>query len=182
MRGTVPGLPTPVPLAEQLPAVYQEDPFTVRFTAGLDEVLAPVFHVLACLDAYVDPIVAPEDFVTWLGSWVGIEFAENWTLERQRDAVAGSVAFFRQRGTVAGLQTALEILSGGDVTISETGGAAFSRTPGGEFPGEAVPRLAVRIAVDDPEAVNLAGLDALVVAAKPAHVVHRIEVVSRAEG
>ena len=36
------------------------------------------------------------------------------------------------------------------VEISETGGTAVSPTPGGEYPGEASPRLAVRVTVDDP--------------------------------
>ena len=37
MRGTADGLATPYPLGGFLPSVYQDDPFTMRWTAALDE-------------------------------------------------------------------------------------------------------------------------------------------------
>ena len=42
MRGTVTGLDSPHPLGGLMPAVYQDDNFTMRWTAALDDVLAPV--------------------------------------------------------------------------------------------------------------------------------------------
>ncbi|MGH9269114.1 MAG: phage tail protein, partial [Acidimicrobiales bacterium] len=108
MRGAVTGLPTPHPLTGFLPAVFQEDPFTVAFTAGLDEVLAPALLALDNLEAYIDPWVAPEDFVEWLAGWVGLVLDENWPLERRRAVIASAVAGFRHRGTVAGLVAQIE--------------------------------------------------------------------------
>ncbi|MBO0515756.1 phage tail protein, partial [Streptomyces beijiangensis] len=69
-RGTVPGLLSAHPLGEQLPAVYADDDFAMRFVAGLDTVLAPLFTVLDCLEAYFTPALAPEDFLDWLTEWV----------------------------------------------------------------------------------------------------------------
>ena len=54
MRTAVPGLVTPHPIGRPLPALYLDDDFTQRLTAGLDEVLAPVLLTLDCLDAYLD--------------------------------------------------------------------------------------------------------------------------------
>ena len=45
------------------------------------------------------------------------------------------------------------------------------------MPGLCGPRLVVRVTVADPDAIDTARLDALVAAAKPAHVPHRVEIV-----
>lgn len=179
MRGTTPGIPTPYPLGTLMPAVYQEDPFTMRWTAGLDDILAPIISTLDCLEAYIDPLVAPTDFLEWLASWVGITLDPKWPLDRSRRAVTQAVELYRMRGTVAGLRAYVEVLTGGEVEVADNGGAAWSTTPGADLPGEDTPRLAVRIRVDDPDSVSTSLLDALVTAAKPAHVIHRLEVTRR---
>ena len=179
MRGIVEGLQPPYTIGEQLPAVYQEDPFAMRFTAGFDDVMAPVISTLDCLDAYVDPYLTPEDFLDWLAGWVGMTLDENWPLDRRRAVTHRAVSLFRRRGTAAGLRELVELFTAGDVQINETGGAAWSEQPGGDLPGEPSPRLSVRVWVDDPESISEKTLDALVSAMKPAHVVHRVEVKAR---
>ncbi|MGH9244054.1 MAG: phage tail protein [Acidimicrobiales bacterium] len=179
MRGAIDGLVMPYPIGEQLPAVYQEDPFAMRFTAGFDDVLAPVVATLDCLEAYIDPWLTPEDFLDWLAGWVGMVLDETWPLDRRRAVTAHAVELFRLRGTPAGLKEFVELFTGGEVQINETGGTNWSPTPGGELPGEPSPRLSVRVWVDDPESVSESALDALVTASKPAHVLHRVEVRAR---
>ena len=88
MRGTVDGLRSPVPIAGLLPGIYQDDQFTQDFTGGLDDVLAPVFATLDNIDAYVDPWLAPEDFLQWLAGWMGVVIDEGWPLERSRAFIA----------------------------------------------------------------------------------------------
>ena len=179
MRGTLPGLTSPAPLVDLLPAVFQEDEMTRRFTAGFDDVLAPIFLTLDSLEVLVDPAVCPDDFLDWLAGWIGLVLDENWPVDRRRELVARGVELYRMRGTVAGLRAELEIFTGGTVEIGESGGTAVSPTPGGQLPGEPSPRLAVRVTVDDPSRLSERTLDALVTAAKPAHVVHRVEIVAR---
>jgi phage tail-like protein len=176
MRGLIEGLPTATPLVAMLPAVYQEDPFTVRFVGGFDDVLASIVTTLDCLDGYVDPMLAPEDFLEWLAGWVGIDLEDGWPIERRRAAVATAVEMYRMRGTVAGLRANLEVLTGGQVQVRDSGGVAWSASPGAELPGEDSPRLAVRVTVPDPTTVPVDAVEAVVAAAKPAHVVHRVEV------
>src|SRR5580693_7599811 len=98
MRADIAGLDTPYPLGTLMPAIYQEDPATMRWTAGLDDVLAPVISTIDCLGAYLDPLLAPEDFVLWLADWFGLTLDENWPVDRRRAAVATSVALYRQSG------------------------------------------------------------------------------------
>jgi phage tail-like protein len=179
MRAGLPELSSPVPVIGLMPSIFQEDPFAQQFCHGLDDVLAPIFATLDCLDAYVDPDLAPEDFLDWLGSWVGVMLIEDWPIERKRALIARSVSLFRLRGTVAGLREELELHTGGEVQIIETGGVVWSQTPGTELPGKPVPRVAVRVIVDDPATVKEAWVNDIVASSKPAHVVHQVEVVGR---
>jgi phage tail-like protein len=174
----MPGVSVPVSIGELLPGVFQDDHFAMRWCEGLDEILAPIFATLDCLDAYLDPQLTPGDFLDWLGQWVGMALDENWPIERRRAAVAHAIELFRMRGTVTGLTRHVEVLTGGRVTLADNGGVATSHTPGGTLPGEPTPRLAVRVIVDDPASIDQAALDRIVAASKPAHVVHRVEVVA----
>jgi phage tail-like protein len=179
MRGAVAGMRAPQPIVTLMPAVYQEDEFTNRFTAGLDDTLAPIMSVLDCLYAYIDPALAPEDFLDWLAGWVGLELDEHTPLYRKRAAVAHAVTLYRMRGTMTGLRAHLELMSGGEAELADNGGVAWSTSPGAPLPGQDTPRLAVRVRVPNPEP-GLAGvLDGVVTWAKPAHVVHRVEVVGK---
>jgi phage tail-like protein len=175
-RGTVDGLASAHPLGELLPGVYLEDSLTQRFTEGLDVVLAPVFMTLDCLDAYLDPWLTPPDFLPWLASWVGIELDETWPESRQRAMVAAAPRLHRDRGTHRGLVEYLELLTGGEVELVESGGVRWSAEPGAAAPGEANPRLQVIVRVSDPNSVDRIRLDHAVRDARPAHLPYQIEV------
>ena len=177
-RGPVPELASPHPLGERLPALYLEDSFTQRVLQAMDEVLAPVLACLDNLDAYLDPNLAPEDFVQWLTGWLGLGLDESWPLASRRASLVEATALYRVRGTAAGLAAYLELLTGTQVEITDSGGAAHSTVPDAPFPGSPTPELVVRLrAPAGVPAVDRALLDSLVAAAKPAHVVHRLEVV-----
>ena len=178
-RALIDGLETPHPLAHGLPAVYHDDGFVQRLTAAFDEVLAPVFCTLDNLWAYLDPWLAPADFLEWLAGWVGVALDENWPLERQRDLVARAAGLYARRGTLAALSEQVSLYTGVVPEIEESGGVASSSVPGGPVPGVPEPRLVVRVRVDDPSAVDAGRLDAIVAEAKPAHVPHQVEVLPR---
>jgi phage tail-like protein len=176
MRGTVTGMPSRHPLADMLPAVYADDAFTGRFLAGLDEVVAPVFAALDCFEAYLDPALAPEDFLDWLASWVALPLQEGWSVDRRRRIVAIAVALHRRRGTRAGLAGLIETVTGGRVEIVDSGGCVASAEPGGVLPGPEQPILHVRVYVSDPGAVRHGRVDALVAENKPVHMPHTLEI------
>ena len=178
MRGVIAGQPSPFPLAHRLPGVLQEDDFLVRFLEAFDEALAPIFLSLDGLGAYVDPQLAPADFLDWLAQWVGIEVDEAWTIDQRREIVAGAVAMHTRRGTVTAIAAAVRLLTGGDVEVTDNGGASWSAEPGAALPGRARARVTVRVHPRPGTSVDEARLDALVAAVKPAHVPHRIKVVT----
>jgi phage tail-like protein len=170
-------VPISRPIIEMLPGVYQEDEFTRRLTAGLDEVVAPAFRVLDSLDAYVDPLLCPEDFLPWLASWVGISIDENWPLDKQREFISAAVSLFHWRGTARGLRQEVELLTGGHVEIAETGAVTASITPTGAIPGEDYPRCTIRVTLPPHSPISDTSINLVIEAAKPAHVVHKIEII-----
>jgi phage tail-like protein len=183
-RGTVPGLASPYRIADFLPGIYlEEDPFIQRFTAGLDEIWAPVLATLDCLEAYLDPQLTPEDFLGWLGDWVGAVVDEAGPLALRRAAVAHAARLHRDRGTPAGLKALVELLTGAQVEVSDSGGSGWSSTPDSVPPGEAAPWVHVRVTVEGASEQSRAALRSMVssavASAKPAHVAHSVEVLSR---
>ena len=178
MRGLIEGLASPHPLEPALPAMLRGEDFLERFTGALDDVLAPALCALDNLTAYLDPELAPADFLAWLGSWLGMALDDDWPLDRRRAMVAHAAALYERRGTVAGLADLVALYTGAPPEIVEGGGTSWSATPGGSLPGTGSPTLVVRarFAGDPPTDADLARIDALVAAAKPAHLQHTVEV------
>lgn len=176
IRGLVEGLETPHPLVEWLPSVLQEDDFCCRMVGALDEVLAPVFSTLDCFPTYLDPALAPDDFVDWLASWVGVEIDETWTLERRRRLILSAIDLYRVRGTAGGLADHVELYAGVRPEVQDSGGCAWSQTANGTLPGSPDPRLVVRLHVEDENSVRRSTVSRIVDASRPAHVPYALEI------
>ncbi|MFL6124707.1 phage tail protein [Actinophytocola sp.] len=170
-------LPSPYPLIRYLPAVFGEDPFAVRFTAAFDDVLATMVNPIDCVHAYVDPLLAPEPFVDWLASWLGVVLDESWPLSARRAVIAEAVDLFRMRGTMAGLRRHLSVVVAGEVSIVESGGVSVSVRPRPDPPTDVEHWVRVQVRPRYPDAVSEAAVEAVIRAAKPVHVVHSLEVI-----
>ncbi|MEU6526631.1 phage tail protein [Streptomyces sp. NPDC046924] len=175
-RAAVPGLPSRYPIGGQLPALYADDDFAQRFTAGLDTVLAPVFATLDNLPAYLDPRVAPADFLTWLASWVGAADDPRWPVELRREAVARAVELHRWRGTRRGLVEALGLTLGLHAEVTGDGGATWSNTPGADLPPKPPAETLVRVWPAGGTRVEPDRVHEIVRAMCPVHTVCRVEV------
>ena len=176
MRTAVDDLISPHPLGERMPAVYTDDDFAQRFTQALDGVLAPIFTVLDSFAAYLDPRLAPADFVDWLAGWVALDLDESWSAGQRRELVARAVRLHRFRGTRRGLAEHVWLLTGGRVDIADSGGISTSSRPDGPMPGSSPAHVLIRIRVADPEALDRARITAAVRRMVPAHVATTIEV------
>jgi phage tail-like protein len=176
-RGLIESLPSPRPIGAELPAAFQEDDFCQRMMSAFDEVLAPMFTTLDCLDSYLDPELAPDDFVDWLASWVGIDIDETWTLERLRRLILDVVALYRIRGTGAGLAAHVNLYAGVTPEIEESGGCDWSETAGSPMPGSPHPHLTVRLRVEDADNVKRTTVSRIVAASRPAHMPYLVEMI-----
>ena len=162
-RGAVAGLESACPVLRGLPAIYHEHEFVRRFTAAFDEALAPVFTTLDCLEAYLDPALAPDDFVSWLAHWVGV--AEQLPINdgRRRRLVASAVRLYPWRGTVRGVRETVRLLTGAEPQLVEPG------QPGSSGP------YAIVLKVLRTPGLDVAQLRAVVATGIPAHLTWRIE-------
>ncbi len=208
--------------ARHLPAVWSSEPqsadFLARFMMLFDEVRADVLTPLEGLAALIDPKATPaadagahgDDFLDWLGGWIGLALDRNWSVDRRRRLVAEAPSLFRIKGTVEGLKRHVEIYTGIEARIVEhfrlrrwmvldetaLDGAGtlwgpdlirrleldgyaeigrFALVDGGDPLTDPVAVFAHRATVYVPVAtgftdVDLAALEAVVEAARPAHV------------
>ncbi|MDI2125265.1 phage tail protein [Yinghuangia seranimata] len=166
-RRALPGLAVAYPLGGQLPAVYADDDLTQRLTAAFDEVLAPILTTLDNLADYLDPALAPEDFVAMLAAWLGADGPG-------REPVASAVRLHRSRGTRAGLADAIRVAFGVEAEIEDSGGTAWSARPGAALPGSGVAMVTVRVRAE--KGIDEAALRAVVAANVPAGCGYVVEV------
>lgn len=182
----------PHPLAATLPGVYRDawiderrrtarEPFGTRFISVMDTVLAPILGTLDNMAAYLDADTTPEDFLSWLGEWVAAAVDAGWPEDRRRAFVGQAAELYRRRGTAAGLRDHVQIHTGGLVEIIENGASSWSAKSDGKLPGSPEPVVVVRVTVDDPDSIDRTKLEAMVHASKPAHVVHRVELLGTAQ-
>lgn len=175
-RAALPELPSTHPIGAMLPALYAADDLTQRFTAGLDAVLSTVLSTLDNLPAYLDPALAPEDFVTWLSSWVAADLDPAWPLPRRRAAVHRAVELHHRRGTARGLADRLELTLGVRAEVMDGPGARWSTTPDTDLPGEPAQSVLVRVRPGRSGPVDRASVEALVASVCPVHVTCVFEV------
>ena len=145
MRGLVEGLPSAHPLGPAMPALYQEDDFAQRFVAAFDEALAPVLSTLDNLPAHVDPGTCPDDWVDYLGSWLGLAGDTGLPLSQRRDRLRRIGAEQAVTGTADGIRSALTAALGVPVAVSESGASTWSPTPGSALPGDREPCVWLRV-------------------------------------
>jgi phage tail-like protein len=92
-----------------LPGVYQDGDFGMRFVGALERLLDPIVAVLDGLPAHFDPDHAPRDVLSLMAAWLGVDLDESQDLRHQREMVRRSAELGRRRGTVRGLELALEL-------------------------------------------------------------------------
>jgi len=171
-------VPSPRPLVDTLPGLYQDDPVTRAWTAALDELLAPVFLTLDSFPAYLDPWLTPDDFVPWLAEWVGISLDPAWPLGRRRAAIAGAARLYSLRGTARGVGLAVELATGVTPEVTESGKTTWSVQPTVAAASAPAPFLLVRLRVPAGTSPDLGAARRAVQLAAPAHVPVTVEVMA----
>lgn len=178
-RRLVPGLTSPFPLIDQVPALFAEDAFLQRMLPALDEVIAPIISVLDCFYAYLDPQTAPPDMVRYLGSWLLAFYPMEANEDTLRFLVSTAVARARWRGTAEALREYLVPREVRSVTIDDPGGtfvSAYATDPE-QWPPTPEPRVVITCELWTDEDVAPARIDRLVRVLIPAHVYYELRVI-----
>lgn len=174
MRGLIDGAATMTPISAGLPALYADDDFVQRFTGALDEVFAPVVGSLDNMAAYLDPRLAPPDFLPWLGQWLGIPIERLGgtsvdDVDALREVLGTAADLGARRGTAGALADEVRQSTGAGVTVADSGGVSWSEHPGSPPPGNARPAVAVRVRSAGDKPLDKTLVQALVARAVPAH-------------
>jgi phage tail-like protein len=144
-----------------VPALFHEDPLFLGLCAAFDELLGPVVTALDCFAAYLDPWLAPDDFLAWLGTLVGVGVgvgadigvdvgAEADASGRQRALIAGAVRAYRVRGTAAGLRDVVATAAhvpAEQVSVAESGSVTWSDRPGAAIAPPLHPVVTITVVV-----------------------------------
>jgi phage tail-like protein len=109
--------------ADQLPAVYTQDPvatdFTERFLSLFDAAFEEADRAIERYPALLDSSGVPDEVLPWLGGLLGLVFDPGWDAAIRRDLIAQAPSLYRGRGTPTALSKVIKIVFGVDVAISE---------------------------------------------------------------
>ena len=67
-----------------LPEIYESDDFISRFLMLFESFWKPISQQIDQIDSYFDPNLAPDNFIPWLSSWVGLPVDSSLRLDRVR--------------------------------------------------------------------------------------------------
>jgi phage tail-like protein len=112
---------------DYLPAIYRENPkaedFTARFLSLFDASIADVDGVITRYPALLDPTGVPAQLLPWLGGFFDIGFDPTWAADKRRQILEAAPKLYRLRGTLAGLQLAIQTVFGVTPSIEELSSA-----------------------------------------------------------
>ena len=101
-----------------LPAVYQEDErsrdFLERFLSLFETFFGGLEREIDQIARYFDAaaVGTSGEYLRWLASWLAIAVDKSWSEESLRALVGRAPALYKKRGTRAGLEEMIEILTG----------------------------------------------------------------------
>ena len=173
----------PSRLLDHLPAIYHDDDFMGRFLRIFEDILGPIEHMIDNMNLHFDPMMAPDQFLPWLASWVDLALDQRWPVDKRRELIRSAVQLYQWRGTRRGLREYLRIYTGGDPVITEHfGGIRLgeeSRLGWNTVMGDGLDHcITVTLEVEDPSLIDADRVKAIIEVEKPAHVAYRLNIVS----
>jgi phage tail-like protein len=107
-----------------LPAVYQQDPasrdFLERFLSLFETVFSGLEMTIERIPDVFDPELTPQEFLDWLAQWLDLGIEEDWTPAVKRGLILNAAGLYRKKGTPAGLEQFLQLVTGKTPVISES--------------------------------------------------------------
>jgi phage tail-like protein len=95
-----------------------EDPIR-RFMFIFQHMLTTVTERIERIVDLTDPLLCDAKFLPWLASWVGFELDESLPVHQQRELVRRAIRLYRTRGTRAGIEEMVRVLTSAPVRIRE---------------------------------------------------------------
>jgi phage tail-like protein len=93
--------------------------FLERFLDNFEGILTPLEDRIANAHVLTSPATTRDDSMEWLAAWVGMSFDSAVPPPRRRDMLKASAELGKWRGTLRGLELALDLATGGSVRQGE---------------------------------------------------------------
>ncbi len=120
-----------------LPAIYQEDlvskEFLERFLSIFETVFYGIETEISHVFRYFDPNTVPQNFLTWLASWLNVALEEEWPEDKKREFIKEASTLYKIKGTPAGIRRLIEIYTGKTPLIIEHSRIGRPAVLGGSF-------------------------------------------------
>lgn len=98
--------------------VHHADQFR-RFLFVFQHLMTTVTEKIDGIPSLIDPMATDPQFLPWIASWVGFDLDEGLSLNEQRELVRRSIRLYRTRGTRAGVEEMVKVLTRTKVRIEE---------------------------------------------------------------
>ena len=98
--------------------IVDEDPMR-RFLFIFQHVMTTITTRIDHIADLTDPLVCDAKFLPWLASWVGFELDESLPVHQQRELVRRAIRLMRSRGTRAGIEEMVRVLTSAPVRVRE---------------------------------------------------------------
>jgi phage tail-like protein len=95
-----------------------EDPIR-RFLFIFQHMMTSVTEQIDHIVELTDPLLCEPKFLPWLASWVGFELDESLPVHQQRELVRRAIRLYRTRGTRAGIEEMVRVLTSAPARIQE---------------------------------------------------------------
>jgi phage tail-like protein len=90
-----------------------------RFLAIFQHMMTTVTDRIDTMTALIDPMTTDPRFLPWIASWVSFELDSSLPVHQQRDLVRRAIRLYRTRGTVAGTEEMIRVLTSAPVRVAE---------------------------------------------------------------
>ncbi|MSQ03297.1 MAG: hypothetical protein EXR71_15630 [Myxococcales bacterium] len=91
-----------------------------RFLAIFQHVMTTITDRVDGIPRLIDPIATDPRFLPWIASWVSFPLDSSLPIHQQRELVRRAIRLYRTRGTVAGVEEMIRVLTAAPVRIAET--------------------------------------------------------------
>lgn len=90
-----------------------------RFLFIFQQVMTTLTDRVDRLHELTDPLLCEPKFLPWLASWVSFELDESLPVHQQRELVRRAIRLYRTRGTRAGIEEMVRVLTSAPVRVRE---------------------------------------------------------------
>jgi len=96
-------------LPQQFGRTGERNAFLERYLSVFESEFVDIEEEIERITQYVDPEGVPNEYLSWLSSWLAIEFDDRWPAEAKREFLARAPRLFKLRGTKAGMGQTLRL-------------------------------------------------------------------------